>query len=255
MKPGTVLFGLTVTAALMYAAACGALFAFQRTLLYHPQPAQAGVPSLRLPVAGAELQISTRALPGEKALLYFGGNAEDVAGSEAVLARLFPKHALYLMHYRGYGTSSGEPTEASLHADAQSLWRLVSRSHSDITLMGRSLGSGVAVRLASQQPSTSRLILVTPYDSIAAVAAAKFPWAPVRWLLTDSYDSESLAADLKMPITVVAAENDQVIDTAHTQKLLGRLDSRLLQFTEIPGAGHNDLQQSPVYAVALQAPR
>lgn len=252
MKVGAVVLSLTAAAALLYAAACGALFGFQRDLLYHPQPAQAGVPSLRLPVDGAELQVSTRALPGEKALLYFGGNAEDVAGSLAEMARLFPHHSLYLMHYRGYGTSTGEPTEAALHADAQALWQLASQTHSDITVMGRSLGTGVAVRLASQQPSAARLILITPYDSIAAVAAAQFAWAPVRWLLTDSFDSATLAAGLRMPTTVIAAENDRVIDRGHTQNLLSQFMPNLVQFTEIPDAGHSDLQLHPAYAAALQ---
>lgn len=245
--------GLLATAALLYAAVSVVLWVFQRALIYHPQPALVAVPSLRLPVSGAELQISVLKRSGSKALLYFGGNAEDVSGTYADLARWFPDHALYLMHYRGYGSSTGEPTEAALHADAQVLWDLVGRSHTDISVMGRSLGSGVAVRLASGQPSTKRLILVTPYDSITAVAERQLPWLPVRWLLTDTFDSAALAAGLKMPVMVIAAERDAVIGRAHTQALLEKLPRAAVRYVEVPGRGHNDLQLSPAYAAALSA--
>ena len=250
-----MVLGLLATAVLLYGAVCVALWVFQRALIYHPQPAQTSVPSLRLPVAGAELQVSVRERPGAKALLYFGGNAEDVSGTYGDLAKSFPDHALYLMHYRGYGASSGRANEAALHNDAQALWALVSRSHTDITVMGRSLGSGVAVRLASTQPTAKSLILVTPYDSVAAVAAAQFPWFPVRWLLTDTFDSAALAPGLKMPITVIAAENDAVIGRQHTQALMGKLPAGAVRYTEVSGAGHNDLQLSPAFEAALLAAR
>ncbi len=228
------------------------LWVFQRSLLYHPQPARVDVPSLRLPVSGAELQVSVRLRSGSKALLYFGGNAEDVSGTWAELARWFPDHSLYLMHYRGYGSSTGEPTEAALHADAQALWDLVGRSHTDITVMGRSLGSGVAVRLASGQ----RLSHPHPGHALRQhrrCGAAHLPWLPVRWLLTDTFDSAALAAGLKMPVMVIAAERDEVIARAHTEALLEKLPRAAVRYVEVPERGHNDLQLSPAYAAALSA--
>jgi pimeloyl-ACP methyl ester carboxylesterase len=251
MKLLPAAMGLAITAAVLYGAVCAGLYGFQRSLLYHPQPARASVPGVRLPVAGAELQISVRPMPGAKALLYFGGNAEDVSATLADLAQSFPDHALYLMHYRGYGTSTGEPAEAALHADAEVLWQRVSGSHDDITLMGRSLGSGVAVKLASEHAEVSHLILVTPYDSIAAVAADHFPWLPVRWLMSDTFDSVAWAPRLAMPVTVVSAERDEVIGRQRTAALVDRLPTGGLRWVQIPGAGHNDLQLSPLYAAAL----
>lgn len=251
MKLLQLAVGLFSTAALAYGAVCAGLYGFQRSLLYFPQPARMDVPSVRLAVDGAELQISVRPAKGDKALLYFGGNAEDVSGSLPELAVLFPEHSIYLMHYRGYGSSSGRPTEAALHGDALALWALASRSHSQITLMGRSLGSGIAVRLASQQNSTQRLILVTPYDSIVEVAAAQFPWLPVRWLLKDRFDSAALAPELRVPTWVVSAENDEVIAPERTAALVQRFLPGLVQFTQIPNAGHNDLQLHPTYPMAI----
>lgn len=253
MKLFHLVAGLLGTAALLYGAVCAGMYVLQRSLLYYPQPARVVGPSVRLPVPGADLQISVRPVAGTKALLYFGGNAEDVSATLPGLAGLFPEHALYLMHYRGYGSSNGQPSELVLHSDAQALWALASQSHSHITLMGRSLGSGVAVHLASQQPSTQRLILVTPYDSIVEVAATHFSWIPVRWLLKDRFDSAALVNGLKMPTSVISAEHDVVIPPERTAALLKRFAPGVLRVTQIPGAGHNDLQLSPAYALAVTA--
>ena len=150
---------------LLYGAACVALFSFQRSLIYFPQPSAFDTPSttLTLPVPGAELVVSIRPHAGQKALIYFGGNAEDVSSNLSSFSGAFPDYAIYLLHYRGYGGSSGKASEEMLHADAQALFDKVHAQHPNIAVVGRSLGSGVAIRLASQRP-VSRLVLVTPFD-------------------------------------------------------------------------------------------
>ena len=116
---------LTSAAALIYLALCAALFIFQRSLIYYPQPRSLGpgTSMFTLPVDGALLVVTTRPLQGptqdlqaKGALIYFGGNAEDVSYSLPGLAAAFPGHAVYLMHYRGYGGSTGTPSEAALFA-------------------------------------------------------------------------------------------------------------------------------------------
>ena len=105
---------LTV-AAFVYLGACAALFFFQRSLIYFPQPSSLGSSAqIRLPVDSAELRVSVRPLAGPNALMYFGGNAEDVSASLPSLSSAFPDHAIFLMHYRGYGGSSGAPSEPAL---------------------------------------------------------------------------------------------------------------------------------------------
>ena len=133
---------------------------------------------MRLAVDGAEVAVTTQPAQGTRALLYFGGNAEDVSASLPQLARDFPGRALYLMHYRGYGASTGRPSEAALHADALALFDKVHATQPQVAVMGRSLGSGVAVRLAAQRP-VSALVLVTPYDSLRDGAARQRPVFPV----------------------------------------------------------------------------
>ena len=107
-------------AAALYVLLCVALLVFQRSLIYFPQPRAIDNPNtlLKLPIEDAEVLVSTRPLPGRKALIYFGGNAEDVSLNLAQFAQAFADHALYLLHYRGYGGSGGSPSEAAIQADA-----------------------------------------------------------------------------------------------------------------------------------------
>ena len=107
---------------------------------------------MTLDVPGATLQVCVRQRSGPDALIYFGGNAEDVSFSLNEFAAAFPQHSIYMLYYRGYGGSTGSPSEAALHADAQALFDQVQKEHPNIVLVGRSLGSGVAVRLAANNP-------------------------------------------------------------------------------------------------------
>ena len=236
-----------------YLAACAALYWFQRSLIYFPQPGRLGPPAtlMRLQSAGADLAITVRPLESTKALVYFGGNAEDVSHGLPQLAQAFPDRAIYLMHYRGYGGSSGTPVEAALHQDALALFDKVHATHPEVVVMGRSLGSGVAVRLASQRPA-SRLVLVTPYDSIEGIAARQYPIFPVRWLLQDKFDSGQHVPRLSMPTFILLAEHDEVIPRASSELLHGRFAKGAAQLKVIPGTGHNTISESPVYLDALR---
>lgn len=129
-------------------------------------------------MADAELVVSIRPHDGPKALIYFGGNAEDVSLSLPLFSKAFPEYAIYLLHYRGYGGSSGTPSETALRDDAHALFDKVYTEHPSTVVIGSSLGTGVAVHLASQRPA-SRLILIMSYDSIQDIAAFRFPYIPV----------------------------------------------------------------------------
>ena len=244
---------LVSTALLLYVGICAALFVFQRALIYFPQPSAAGDSNARLtiPVPGAELFVSVRPHTGPKALIYFGGNAEDVSFNLPSFSNAFPEHALYLLHYRGYGGSTGKPSEESLHADAQALFDKVHQDHSEIAVVGRSLGSGVAIRLASQRPAT-RLVLVTPYDSIQEIAAQRFPYFPVRWLLTDKFESWRDAPTIHIPTLLVEAEFDEVIPRASTERLLAAFKPGTATLVVIPEASHNTISNTPKYLEALR---
>ncbi|WOB08702.1 alpha/beta hydrolase [Piscinibacter gummiphilus] len=248
-----MLTSLVVVALLAYGAACAALFFFQRSLLYFPQPAHVDTP--HVPVDGRPgVVASHRALAGAQAVLYFGGNGEDVTQNFAPLAQAFPQHSLYLLHYRGYGRSSGKPTEADIADDALALFDQVHRQHPQVTVIGRSLGSGVATRLASQRPA-ARLVLVTPYDSIEDIAAARFRVFPVRWLLLDKYASWRYAAQVQAPTTVLMAEHDEVIPRDSTEMLMTRFAAGRATLHVLPGAGHNDISLAADYVRLLGGAR
>lgn len=250
------LWSTAILAVLGYLGLCAVLFVAQSALIYVPRAAgnDSAAHSFALAVDGATLRVVHRDRPGRKALIYFGGNAENVRRSLPGLAQAFPDRALYLMQYRGYGGSTGRPSEAALFADALVLFDRVSARHDNIQVIGRSLGSGVATYLAAQRP-VAALMLVTPYDSIANVAAERLPMFPVHWLLLDKYESWRYAPDVKAPTWIVAAEHDEVISRARTDALLPHFADGVARLHVIPGAGHNDIGADPAYARLLGARR
>jgi pimeloyl-ACP methyl ester carboxylesterase len=243
---------LLLIALLVYGAACVVLYAFQRSLLYFPQPgASGGTGTFVMAAGGADLRVAYRPHAGPKALLYFGGNAEDVSASLPLLASALPDYAIYALHYRGYGGSSGKPSEAMLHADALALFDRVRTGHPEVALMGRSLGSGVAVRLASRRPA-SRVVLVTPYDSILEIATRQLPYFPVRWLLTDKFESWRDAPAIRVPTLLLRAEFDEVIPSASTERLNAAFAPGVASLITIHGASHNTIANSTRYAEAIR---
>lgn len=247
----TVLSTLS-TIALVYLGICALLFFAQRSLLYFPVsgPQPPGAERLDLPVPGATLRVWARPVAGADALVYFGGNAEDVGQNFAAFAAALPRHALYLVNYRGYGGSTGAPTEAALFADALAVHDHVRARHPNVAVAGRSLGSGVAVHLARERP-VSRLVLVTPYDSITNVAAGIYPFLPVRWLIRDRFDSASRIGDVRAPTLVVIAEHDEVIARARSEALVARLKPGQARVEVVRGASHNALEYEQLLAEFL----
>lgn len=249
-----ILFWLVSIALLLYGLACIALFIFQRSLIYVPQPNafDTSASTRILPVPGADLVVSVRPHAGQKALIYLGGNAEDVSANLAAFSTAFPNHALYLLHYRGYGGSSGKASEDVLRADALALFDTVYAEHPDVAVVGRSLGTGVAIGLASQRPA-SRLVLVTPYNSIQEIAAQRFPYFPVRWLLTDKFESWRYAPKIRIPTLLLGAEFDELIPHASTERLNAGFAKGVASLVIIPGVGHNTISNSSQYLEAMRA--
>ncbi len=121
----------------------------------------------------------------------------------------------------------------------------------DITVVGRSLGSGVATRLASERP-VSRLVLVTPYNSLQELAAGQFRFFPVRWLLKDKFESWRYAPRITAPTLILAAGNDEVIPRASTEALFHHFSPGIATLKVIKGVGHNSISSSPEYLPLLR---
>ena len=163
----------------------------------------------------------------------------------------FPDHAIYLLHYRGYGGSSGGPSEQALFSDALALFDEAHSKHPNIEVIGRSLGSGVAVYVASLRPA-ARLVLVTPFDSMQEIAALQYPYVPVRWLLLDKFESWRYAPQITAPTLILAAEHDEIVPRANTELLQSRFKSGLTSIHVLPGTGHNTISNSREYMPLLQ---
>ena len=237
---------------LAYAGLCGWLYLQQRQLVYFPQFTRtpASDTDFALQRDGAVLR-GWVVNPGRpNAIVYFGGNAERVQDNRQEFARWLPGYSVYLVAYRGYGASDGEPEQDALLGDALAVFDHVQARHParPVSLIGSSLGSGVASYVASQR-QIGRLALITPFDSLANVAQAHYPWLPVRWLLRERYESTRYLAAYDGPLLIVRAGRDDVVPRANTRRLIDSLP-RPPRVVVLGKAGHNSLD-ADAYGRAL----
>jgi pimeloyl-ACP methyl ester carboxylesterase len=242
----------------LYIVLCCVLYVMQDRLLYFPTPERVaaegrpgGLSTLVVQSGGVALKVLRLHADLRGALLYFGGNAEDVSAKISEFDAIFPDRAIYLVLYRGYGGNAGAPSEKLLTADALAIYDAIEPHHERIAVMGRSLGSGVAVALATARP-VEKVILVTPYDSIARVAGDHYGWAPVRWLVKDSYDSAGRMKGVRAPVLALIAARDDVIYRPRSDALVAAILPALRHVQVFPNAGHNDINLQPGYRESLR---
>jgi pimeloyl-ACP methyl ester carboxylesterase len=249
MRSVLVLVGYAAGA---YALLCLLLFAMQRSQIYFsvPEAQRPGFESVRVQNGEESLKVWFLRRPGPRALIYFGGNAEDVSLNLPSFAAAFPRHSLYLVNYRGYGGSSGSPSERALLADALAVYDHVQAGRAAISVIGRSLGSGVAVHLASER-EVERLALVSPYDSLVAVAREHYPWLPVSLLMLDRYESTAKARAVRAPVLAVVAGDDEIIPPRRSLALVDAFGAGQAQVVSLPGATHNSIDVFPQYLESL----
>lgn len=241
-----------VVAAALYAAlALGARF-LERRLMYFPDtarvsPASAGLDGVEEHVLttpdGAHVIVwSARAKPGQPTLLYFHGNAGSLeTRSERIRKYMARGFGVFMMTYRGFGGSSGSPSETANVGDAKMAYdRLVARGvdPADIIVYGESLGSGVATQVAAEK-RVGGLILDAPYTSMVDLAALHYPHLPFRWLMSDRYETSRYIAKVTAPLLVLHGENDDIIPVDMGRALFeaARGPKEIATF---PGAGHAD---------------
>ncbi|MGH8703922.1 MAG: alpha/beta hydrolase [Burkholderiales bacterium] len=202
--------------------------------------------------------VKPRAAAPAPLVIYFGGNAEEVSWMLDSVGDPqrgeTPGIAWLLADYRGYGASEGSPSERALIADALALYDHAAKlpwvDAQRIVVFGRSLGSGVAVPLAAQRPVRA-VILVAPFDSLAAVAKRYYWYLPVDWLLKHRFDSMALAPKLKQPLLCFVAERDEVIPPAHAERLFAAWGGAKRKVA-LAGAGHNDTDSAPAFWPTLR---
>jgi pimeloyl-ACP methyl ester carboxylesterase len=259
-----MIISLLIFALLGYGAIAAALFFSQTSIIF---PTRLVPPAGPLPARAERLEFTApdgvrlegvlippaRASVGPRvAILGFAGNASNAAAIAEFLADLYPEHPVIGFHYRGYRPSGGVPSAAALLDDAPLIHDLVrERLQPDrIVAVGISIGSGVAAGLAGRRPLDG-LVLVTPFDSVRAVAQGQFPWLPVSLLIRHDLPSSETLARTDVPVAIVAAERDGVIPPRHT-RALARATRKLVYDVTLAGAQHNDIAFHPEFRTSMR---
>jgi pimeloyl-ACP methyl ester carboxylesterase len=220
---------IVLVAAIVLGVPAAAWFAQDR-LIFFPQPvvSTAHLPAEAKPLEivatdGTRLRGWMRAASATPApvVLYFGGNAEEVSWTLAD-ARWPRDWAIVAINYRGYGTSEGAPGETELVADALVIYDTIAArpdvNARRIVAFGRSLGTGVAVKLVAARPLDGA-ILVSPYDSLVALGRTHYPWLPVSLLLRHRFDGEADAQRAHVPLLAIVADHDSIIPQERSRAL------------------------------------
>jgi fermentation-respiration switch protein FrsA (DUF1100 family) len=248
-----VLKWLVVLAAGGYLGGLIVLFFAQRAFVFPiPQtvrtsPEAAGFPEAEehiLTTADGEEVIvwHVPAKPGHAVVIYFPGNGDFLAGSVSRWRGVTSDGTgLVALSYRGYAGSSGRPSEQGLLWDAAAAYAFTAARYGAdrIVAWGFSLGSGVAVALAAEQP-IGKLILDAPYTSITDLAGSLFPIVPVRWLIRDQFRSDQRIARVTVPVLIMHGARDPTVSIAFGERLFA-LAREPKQFVRFPEGGHDDL--------------
>lgn len=243
----------------IYALAVIGLAVFQRRFIYFPDrrlthPAKAGmsgVEELRLATDDGETLVAWHVPPreGYPLILYFHGNGGALSDRVARF-RLFAAsgYGILAVSYRGYGGSSGSPTETGLMRDGEAAYRETrARGYQSdrIVLMGESLGTAVATALAGAHDAAA-LVLDSPYSSAVDVAVAHYWMLPVRWLLLDRYRTDVAIRNVHIPILVVHGDEDDIVPLNLARRLFD-VANEPKTFMAVPGAGHLVLDEPSVF--------
>jgi len=241
---GFVAFGYGLVVLLMYLN--------QRSFLYFPErertaPAAAGFRAAReltLETTDGERVIAWHLAPeGDRpVILYFHGNGGSLRlRAERFAALTADGTGLVALSYRGYGGSSGTPTEQGLIRDAEAAYRFAAEHYPArrIVAWGESLGTGIAVAIAAEHP-VGGLILESPFTSTTDVAASIYWFLPVRLLMQDQFHSDQRIARVTAPVLVMHGDHDATVPIGYGERLFAMIKAPK-QFVRFAGGGHSDL--------------
>ncbi len=188
---------------------------------------------------------------GAPLVVAYGGNNMNV-GDFAGLAELAPHSSLLLLNHRGYGASEGRPTEERVVDDARRALRHYHQQLGEpkrVTLLGFSLGTGVATQVAASE-KVSQLILACPFDSVLATGCQHVPLLP-RLIPLDSFRSDLAAPQVRCPVSIFMGTQDTIVPNERTLSLLPCFRHTQVQLHRIP-CGHNDMLFHPETLALLQ---
>ncbi len=245
---------ILLTAVLAYAAVVLLVWLTQDRLIYFPHMGGAAVATplaVKLPFENVRITTAdgetlaawwVPATPARGTVLLFHGNAGSIADRIAYLPHFNAMgYAVLLVDYRGYGTSTGKPSESGTYADAQAAWRWLITQRglqaADIVVVGESLGGAVAAELAGRvQPRA--LLLISTFTSATALGAEIYPWLPVRLISRYRYDTLAHLQKFKGAVLIAHSRNDEIVPFAHGERLYAAATGAR-SWLEMHG-GHNE---------------
>jgi fermentation-respiration switch protein FrsA (DUF1100 family) len=249
-----ILLKIIVAGAAMFCIVVAVMYFAQRSLMYLPErqrtsPAEAGLPDVQeivLDTTDGKKVVAWFSPPKQDMplVLYFHGNAGALRHRAGRFRALIEAgYGLVALSYRGYGGSSGTPTEAGLIADALAAHAFAASHIAPelIAVFGESLGTGVAVALAATQ-KVGCVVLESPFASAVEIGANVYWYLPVRLLMKDTYRSDRRIGQVKVPLLVLHGERDRVVPIASGERLFS-LANEPKRFKRFAEAGHNDLDQ------------
>jgi uncharacterized protein len=249
------MMGLAAVALCLYIGFAALLYFTQRSLMYFPDtshttPLQAGLSrgeEVTLTTSDGEHIFAWHVAPGDgkPVILYFHGNGGALRYRVARFDKLISDGiGLVAVEYRGYGGSSGSPSERGLIADAEAGYAFAAARYSvpQIVVWGESLGTGVAVALAAEKP-VGRVILEAPFTSAVAVGEKRYWYMPVRLLMKDQFHSDERIAKVTAPLLILHGVKDQTVPFAEGEQLfaLANKPKHIVKFLD---GGHEDLDNN-----------
>ena len=241
-----------VTAVIVYGGFVALLYLAQRLFQYFPErrrtaPSAVGLTKAEevvLDTADGERVIVWHVPPcgGQPVFVYFHGNGGSLRWREERFRDLIADGSgLVALSYRGYGGSSGHPTEKGLIEDAKAAYAFSAARYpaERLVLWGESLGSALALSLAAENP-VGRVVLEAPFTSAVDVGAQHYWFMPVRLVMKDRFRSDLRASKVTAPVLVVHGENDMVVPITLGERLYDLLQAPK-RFVRVAGGGHNDL--------------
>jgi uncharacterized protein len=257
----TLLLKLTAAFLALYGAVFAGALLLQRRLIYFPDPTHVspeaagltGIEEVTIAAPDGERIIAwyTAAKSGAPTILYFHGNAGGLdTRSERFHKYTSQGYGVFMMAYRGYGGSTGSPSERANVSDAKLAYHnLMERGVKsyDVFVYGESLGTGVATQVAVAR-EVGGLILDAPFTSMTDMARVHHPYLPARWFLIDRYETRRHIANLKAPLLVLHGEADEVIPVSQGRAVFdaARDPKKMAVF---PEAGHSDHHHNGSYDV------
>lgn len=241
---------IVIVVAGLYVVAATVMYVAQRRFIYFPEPSRTPPEAAGLPDV-AEHVIATpdgekliawygKAKPGQPTLLYFHGNGGALEFRNVSIRRYLDRgRGMFMMSYRGYSGSTGSPSEAANVSDAKLAYEALVREGvrpEDIILYGESLGSGVALQVATEK-KVAGVILDSPFTSIVELASGLYPWLPVKLLLKDRYESIRHIRDVHVPVFIIHGEADDIVPVEMGQRLYAAANEPK-KIVTLPGAGH-----------------